>query len=110
MTVLCNVEGYFFTSNPLQLVPDYQYAWSTLVTQVTPYLNSGELDGFFLGDELVWNGLNYDSLVTVADLVKQSFPNALVYYNEAYPVVLSNKNAFGKQANYSQGKDLPITN
>jgi len=40
-----------------------------------------------MGDELVLGGLPYDSLNVSINLVKATFPNAIVYYNEAYPTL-----------------------
>jgi len=105
LNILFNVEWYFFDgSGPggaLALRADYQQWWATASQLATPLLANGTIFGFFLGDELIWNNLPYNDLVFASKTIKAAFPNATLYYNEAYPVFTQNINSQGHPANYT---------
>jgi hypothetical protein len=79
-------NGYFFAGSPLALRSDYLAQWKEIAAQASPMIDDGSLFGFMMGDELLFNGLSYDSLNVSINLVKSTFPSAVVYYNEAYPI------------------------
>lgn len=86
--VLFNLENvlYVGTSSGLALKPDYLAQWKTVAAQAAPLLQSGDLLGFFMGDELSWGGLPWSSLNLSISMVKQTFPKSIVYYNDAYTI------------------------
>lgn len=101
--ILWNVESNFFTSTAQGLVlrSDYVQSWAAVVANATPLLANGTIFGFFLGDELTWNGLPYSALLTTVNTVRASFPSATIYYNEAYPVFTEDKNSYGGTIGYN---------
>ena len=49
--------------------------------------NRGRLLGYYVGDELLAQGLSVSSLTAVFDLLKETWPNATTYYNEEWSVI-----------------------
>ena len=88
---MANVEPDFFTRTPRSkgstdtkttLRKDWAVRWANRSSAVyKAQLEAGDLMGFFMGDELISNGLPYDDLVVATNAVKASFPNATVYFN-----------------------------
>jgi len=102
-TNLINVESLFFThcGNPLCISPSAASAWENLTREAEGLVENGTVAGFFVGDELCWNGLPYDQLLTVISTIRSSFPSSIIYYNEAYPVFTNDVNYLGQTVNYS---------
>lgn len=102
-TQLYSVERLFFefTAAGCQLRSDYESAWTAMVPRLTQLLNDGAIIGFFMGDELVWNGLLVESLATAASLVKKTFPRAIVWENEATPVLSEGVDYHHQKRNFS---------
>ena len=104
------VESVFFESNAttshLQLRNDYLQSWNDTKTKIIdPLLTNGVLFGVFMGDELTWNGLPYDQLVTAISTVRNDYNlrnSFTIYYNEAYPVFTKDVNIFGDTIGYSK--------
>lgn len=73
-------------------------------------INAGYVVGFFLGDELVWNGLNISSLYIYSNAVRSSFPNRsiLTWYNEAAGPISIGFDKFARFQNYSIPESLSI--
>ena len=68
------------------MIPNWRHEWETQwVPIATELLRNGTIVGFFLGDELMWNGLPYESLLEWSNAVRASFPSAFIWQNEAYP-------------------------
>ena len=66
MSVLLDVESIFFESvnGGLALKSDYQKEWENLIsTTVNNYISKKLIIGFFMGDELTWNGLPYEQVL-----------------------------------------------
>lgn len=61
----------------------WQSDWSAFVTLITPLVTNGTVIGFWLGDELAGRCCTLDTIKLMAQTVKASFPNSIVYYNEA---------------------------
>ena len=90
---LFTVESIFFeTGNVTQngtsveafvLRPDYQTQWNNNVPLFKQLFNNGSIFGFFMGDELVWNGLNPVDLNTACQCIRNDFQTAILYTNEA---------------------------
>lgn len=66
-----------------KLRPTWQSDWSAFAAQVTPFVANGTVIGFWLGDELAGRCCSLDTIKLMAQTVKASFPNSIVYYNEA---------------------------
>ena len=72
------------------LCSDYKSKWATLLNQtVQPMLDEGSLMGIFFGDEICWGCTPWSNLSAAVDTVRASLPRgkAILYYNEAYPVL-----------------------
>jgi hypothetical protein len=88
MTSLIGVVGLFLDievtpSRTCAMVSNWQSNWQNYVPTVTPYLQNGTIMGFWLGDELVGHCCKLNMIQQMASAVKASFPNNVVYYNEA---------------------------
>jgi len=70
----------------LRLVPHWRQLLETLVPLYTDLLNNGTIVGFFLGDELMWNGFPYEELSVWSAALRLRFPSSFMWENEAYPV------------------------
>jgi len=72
------------------LLPDYAARWAALAPEVAPLLSNGSLLGFFLGDELLWNGMPFAELQEYAAAVRATFAagSAVIYTNAAWPTLL----------------------
>jgi hypothetical protein len=73
----------------LTLLPDCRERLAAVSLTFLPLLQNGTVLGFFLGDELLWNGLTFSSLQAYVQLMRAAFPPpAILYYNEAWPSLL----------------------
>lgn len=88
---MANVEPDFFTrvlrpngstNTATTLRADWAERWANRSVSVyKEQLWTGSIFGFFMGDELISNGLPYADLVRAANAVKASFPDSTVYFN-----------------------------
>jgi hypothetical protein len=74
------------TANGLRLVPQWKSILSSGKALWTELLLNGTIVGFFLGDELMWNNLPYVELTEWSTALRDAFPSAFIWENEAYPV------------------------
>ena len=89
---LLHVRDTFFCGN--RLCADYKAKWATLRDDVVrPMLEEKSLFGVFFGDELCWSCITWQNLSAAVDTVRADLPRgqAVLYYNEAYPVLAYNK-------------------
>ena len=65
--------------------------WNSTVKRIAAMAphqsNRGRLLGYYVGDELLAQGLSVSSLTAVFDLLKETWPNATTYYNEEWSVI-----------------------
>ena len=90
---LLKVEGIFVDKDTrwqFKLHADYEARWQASVPAFEPLLRNGSIIGFFLGDELPWNGLPLAQVQAMARAVRASFPvgTAVIYTNAAWPTQL----------------------
>jgi hypothetical protein len=81
-------------TGPAMLCPDYESRWKKLLeSSIRPMLAEGSIMGVNFGDELCWSCTPYDNLTAAVNLVRRDLPRgtAILYYNEAYPVVQEGK-------------------
>ena len=95
----------------LRLYPDYEQRWAQLQSELdlANMLKNGTLLGLFLGDELVWNCLPMDSLITYAATVRRDVPrgSGIIWYNEAaFFNNPKNPNMCGETFTYQFSPDL----
>ena len=69
----------------------YEPLWETAANEIAPLLSNGSALGFFLGDELLWNGMNFTEIEQYIEIVRQRFPrnnsDAILYTNAAWPTL-----------------------
>ena len=84
--VLFDTESLFVntTGDNYTLLAHWKSNWLNASISFEPFISNMTALGFFLGDELVNGGLPLSDIGRMADTVKNTFPNAIVYYNEAY--------------------------
>jgi len=66
----------------LTLRQDAYSQWEAQIPAIQAAVDEGAVQGFFLGDELVYSNITWDQLNRTASLVKQTFPSCFLYYNE----------------------------
>ena len=62
---LLKIEDIFVNQSVrwhFRLNDDYETRWAAYAPQLTPLVTNRTLLGFFLGDELLWNGLNFTEI------------------------------------------------
>ena len=99
MVSLLEIDHLFFRRNPLDpgnrknltLDPDWKAHWEGMAPVAQELLRNGTAIGFFLGDELIDKCVRFEWIALMAATVKQSFPQAVVWYNEGVPMVLKPK-------------------
>lgn len=69
----------------IKLVPDWERRWNASLPLYQSLLDNRTICGFFLGDELMWNGFPYDELVMWSNAIRAAFPDAWLWENEAVP-------------------------
>ena len=88
---------------PVRLKPNYTEEWINLLPTLNElYYVNKSIFGFFMGDELVWNGVGIDVLNTAVKLVRDSFTNSTIYTNEAFPPLSEGINYCGDNITYTQ--------
>ena len=81
---------------------DYLQAWKTCADLVKPLVANNSLQGFSIGDELIWQGLSLDDLQKIASAVKKTFPDIIVYYNDARKPITHKENLFGDRIEFDK--------
>jgi len=88
-------DMYIDTPNGLILSEN----WTEVITdEIIEMYNNRTIIGFFMGDELMWDGLSYNNLTLTAEYVRFLFPNAFIWENEGANVFKCNK-TYGKCIN-----------
>jgi hypothetical protein len=91
-----------------RLFPDWRLRWQRLADQLQPWVANGTVSGFHIGDELVWGGLPYADLDTMASVIAgtpwggSARRDLIVYSNEAAGPIVRNQNCFHLPANYDR--------
>ena len=92
MNHILKVHGIFFErtakaslkKGSLALRSDFQELWAkSRKDYIDSLVSSKAIMGFYLGDELIWQGLEILELEKAARQIRDSFPDAIVWYNEA---------------------------
>ena len=75
---------YNETVYPLTLRDNYMDLWNDKLPLLTElfYVNKSVF-GFFLGDEIMWNGISPQQITIAARTIKQNFSSAIIYRNAA---------------------------
>jgi hypothetical protein len=70
-----------------QLREDYEDRWSEFINVNDLHLNQKYIKAFYIGEEPFWNGISFEELQEVADLIKSKFPKVKLMLIEAYPAL-----------------------
>lgn len=70
--------------------PDYKASWEKQYNEMLPAIKSGALLGVFLGDEHLYFGMSLEGVKKIADLIRTTWPSAIIYMNEAPDVAMCN--------------------
>lgn len=87
-----SVQGIFWSrkdkngliDSRFTLLPDYLARWKTLKKINASVLNGSKVEFFYVSDEPCWNGIAYDELNTICNLLKKDFPDIKMMFLEAY--------------------------
>lgn len=104
LNVFFQVKDVLFhmgATDGLELRPDYEASFAAVAPTIEALAANDTVFGLFMGDELVWNGLDIDQLATAATLIKTRFPGLIVYLNMAYPPFTADVDTFGKVKNFT---------
>jgi hypothetical protein len=88
------------TLRGLALRADSEERWKALVPAIVEAVQQGIVIGLFLGDELVWNNITWDVLNRTAAMVKGTFPQCFLYYNEGGAPLYALRNINGFRTPY----------
>lgn len=97
------------------LFPDWLARWTSLSTQLQPYVANGTISGFHVGDELCWGGLPYANMSAMATAIRSTaWPGAeerlekaplIIYGNEGAGVFVRDRSCYNKSIGYSHVPD-----
>ena len=73
-------DGYF---NCITIDPNYKEAWQKQFLEIKPLIDKGIIIGIFLGDEHLYFGVTLAEVKLIADLIRLSWPEAIIYMNDA---------------------------
>ena len=73
--------------SPAGLCPDWEDYLNAYIAHMKPHVDSGNVFGIFLGDEIVCGGIPYANLSLVAGRLKAALPKAWIYTNECGDVI-----------------------
>ena len=69
------------------LRPNYESRWDEFTAINQSVLNSSQIGTFYVGEEPTWNGITFEELNAVTNLIKEDFPTIPVMIIEAYPAL-----------------------
>ena len=72
------------SGNRFTLLPDYKERWATFKKINASALKGSKVEFFYVSDEPTWNGISYDELNTICNLLKKDFPDIKIMILEAY--------------------------
>lgn len=113
VNILFDLTWYLFTNRPspkgtyigMMLSPTYVADFTTLYNStLAPLAAQKKLLGAWLGDEICWNGVTHAELAAAAQLVRDTWPDAIIYYNEAVPVITNDVDLWNEPLGYT---DVP---
>ena len=76
-------ELYTSQFNSLLLQPTWKHMINTNISLFKQLLLNRTISGFFMGDELMWNGLPYSNLTHASNYLRRHFPTSFIWENEA---------------------------
>ena len=74
----------------LTIDPDYKAKWKAQFAMMQPLIKAQALIGVFLGDEHMYFGVKLSEVKLIVDLIREDWPSAIIYENEAPDVAMCN--------------------
>ena len=74
----------------LTIDPDYKAKWKAQFATMQPLIKAQALLGVFLGDEHMYFGVKVSEVKLIVDLIREDWPSAIIYENEAPDVAMCN--------------------
>lgn len=74
----------------LTIDPDYKAKWKAQFAKMQPLIKAKALLGVFLGDEHMYFGVKVSEVKLIVDLIREDWPSAIIYENEAPDVAMCN--------------------
>jgi hypothetical protein len=71
---------------------NWETRWLTLRSALAPYIDNGTIAGVQMGDELLGQCLSLRNLTSAVELIRSTWPGALIYVNEAIGPTVWNRN------------------
>lgn len=105
--MFCGTLRRFGKTECVTLRTDYRQAWTELWTgTLKAYADKREIVGIFLGDERIWNGASLVNVSTIAQTIREDWPNAIIYINDAQDVYMCNFNRLNETV-FQEGECFP---
>eukprot|EP01084_Bolivina_argentea_P170721 295841_1 len=87
---------------PIVLKSNYNEEWNKNLPLLSELYANNSIFGFFMGDELVWQGLNPNDLNIAIQTIRANFSDCIIYYNDAKMVFYPGFNFCQLAVNYSK--------
>ena len=97
-------DGYF---NCITIDPNYKEAWQKQFLEIKPLIDKGIIIGIFLGDEHLYFGVTLAEVKLIADLIRLSWPEAIIYMNDAPDPASCNYDKQNRTV-FGEGECLPV--
>ena len=68
---------------------DWRERWLSVHAALQPFIANKTCEGVFLGDELMDSGLSLSNLTSAVDLVRATWPDAVIAINEGFEVMIT---------------------
>ena len=90
----------------VMLDPDYKASFHKQFALMQPAIAAKALKGVFLGDEHMYFGMDLAGVKTIADLIRTTWPDAVIYMNEAPDIAMCNYDKQNRTV-FKPGQCLP---
>ncbi|MEO1515495.1 MAG: hypothetical protein AAFV95_10790 [Bacteroidota bacterium] len=81
------VDGNGPSGANYDLRKNYEDRWCDFITVNKSILNKEKIGTFYVGEEPTWNGISFEELDIVTNLIKADYPDIPVMIIEAFPVL-----------------------
>ena len=86
------IPRFHNTTACVTLRQDFDEYWRQTLEKLQPWRLNGTVVGIFLGDEQCYHGASMRNLTYVTERIREDWPEALIYLNEAQDLLMCNFN------------------
>ena len=86
------IPRFHNTTACVTLRKDFDEYWQETLEKLQPWRRNGTVVGIFLGDEQCYHGASMRNLTYVTKRIRNDWPEALIYLNEAQDLLMCNFN------------------